>query len=93
MLEQARRRGLKVVDASCVLVKRAQNTVRQLHEEGYRVVMIGDRDHPEVRGVIGYAPEVIVVEREADAAAALPKNVKLGVVAQTTHAPENVANI
>jgi len=93
LLEQAERRGLKVVDASCVLVKRAQSTVRQLHEEGYRVVMIGDRDHPEVRGVIGYAPDVIVVEREADVAAALPKNAKLGVVAQTTHGPEHVANM
>jgi 4-hydroxy-3-methylbut-2-enyl diphosphate reductase len=54
------------VDATCVLVKRAQNVVRQLHQEGYQVVIIGDAEHPEVKGVIGYAPEVIVVDREEE---------------------------
>jgi len=66
--------------------------VRQLHEEGYQVVMIGDRNHPEVQGVIGYAPNVIVVDRKEDLSA-LPKHGKLGIVAQTTHAPEHVGEI
>lgn len=90
---QAREKNLNVVDATCVLVKRAQAVVRQLHEEGYQVVMIGDRNHPEVQGVIGYAPNVIVVDREEDLEAALPKRGKLGVVAQTTHAPEHVGRM
>lgn len=91
--DEARERDLHVVDATCVLVKRAQTVVRQLHEEGYQVVMIGDRNHPEVQGVIGYAPDVIVVDREEDLEAALPKRGKLGIVAQTTHAPEHVGRI
>lgn len=90
---QAREKNLTIVDATCVLVKRAQAVVRQLHEEGYQVVMIGDRNHPEVQGVIGYAPNVIVVDREEDLEAALPKRGKLGVVAQTTHAPEHVGRM
>lgn len=93
VFEQARDHGLSVVDATCVLVKRAQNVVRALHAEGYRVVMIGDRNHPEVQGVIGYAPDVIVVDRKEDVAAALPRHGRFGVVAQTTHAPEHVAEI
>lgn len=90
---RARERNLTVVDATCVLVKRAQDVVRQLHEEGYHVVMIGDADHPEVRGVIGYAPNVTVVDCGSDLDEALPYKEKLGIVAQTTHSPEHVAEM
>jgi len=91
--EQAKQRNIQIIDATCVLVKRAQSVVRQLHEEGYRVVMIGDKNHPEVQGVIGYAPDVIVVDMDDDLDAKLPLRAKLGIVAQTTHAPEHVANM
>lgn len=90
---RAAEKQLEVVDATCVLVKRAQTVVKQLHEEGYRVLMIGDANHPEVKGVIGYAPDVIVVDREEDLDAVLPKRERLGVVAQTTHAPEHVSKM
>jgi len=89
----ANARQLDIVDATCVLVKKAQNVVKNLHEQGYQVVMIGDENHPEVRGVIGYAPNVIVVDEEEDLDEALPRHGKLGVVAQTTHAPEHVAKM
>ncbi len=93
-LEDVSSRGLNIVDATCVLVKRAQNVVKQLHEEGYQVVMIGDPNHPEVKGVIGYAPDVIVLDRGDDIDAKLPpRREKLGIVAQTTHAPEHVADM
>lgn len=91
--EKARQRGLNIVDATCVLVKRAQNVVRQLHEEGYHVVMIGDPNHPEVRGVIGYAPNVTVIDHGSDLEEALPYKERLGIVAQTTHSPEHVAQM
>lgn len=90
---RAAERGIPLIDATCVLVKRAQTVVKQLHQEGYQVVMIGDADHPEVKGVIGYAPEVIVVDREEDLPKRLPKYGRLGIVAQTTHAPEHVAKM
>jgi len=91
--DQITQQRLSLVDATCVLVKRAQSVVKQLHEEGYKVVMIGDAAHPEVKGVIGYAPDVIVVDREEDLDAALPARAKLGIVAQTTHTPEHVAKM
>lgn len=92
VVDDLKERGLDVVDATCVLVTRAQNIVKQLHEEGYRVVMIGDANHPEVKGVIGYAPNVIVVDCPEDLDK-LPKRGKLGVVAQTTHTPEHVGKM
>ena len=91
--ELARQRNLGVVDATCILVKRAQKVVRQLHQEGYQVVMIGDKDHAEVRGIVGYAPGVIVVDEHTDLDRALARRTRLGVVAQTTLAPQRVAGI
>lgn len=91
--ERAAQRNLEIVDATCVLVKRAQNVVKQLHEEGYQVVMIGDAEHPEVKGVIGYAPNVIVVDSPDTLDDVLPRRGKLGIVAQTTHTPEHVAEM
>jgi 4-hydroxy-3-methylbut-2-enyl diphosphate reductase len=92
-MERINNRGLNVVDATCVLVKRAQNVVRQLHEEGYHVVMIGDPHHPEVRGVVGYAPNVTIIDSDTDLEQALPYRERLGIVAQTTHSPEHVAEM
>jgi 4-hydroxy-3-methylbut-2-enyl diphosphate reductase len=89
----AEEKGLSLVDATCVLVKRAQTVVKQLHDEGYQVVMIGDADHPEVKGVIGYAPDVIVVDQEDELKEKLPNRGKLGIVMQTTHALEQVARM
>ena len=91
--ERVKELGLNVVDATCVLVKRAQNVVKQLHEEGYHVVMIGDPNHPEVNGVVGYAPNVTVIDDGDDLEKALPYKERLGIVAQTTHSPEHVANM
>jgi len=88
---KAEKYNLPIVNATCVLVRRAQNIVKQLHEEGYQVIMIGDAEHPEVKGVIGYAPNVIVVDRPEDLDEKLPKHGRLGIVAQTTHALEHVA--
>lgn len=75
--------GTEVVDATCVLVRRAQSVVKALHEEGYRVVVIGDADHPEVQGIVGYAPDVVVVGSVGELQK-LPRNGRLGVVGQTT---------
>ncbi len=92
VIEEARRRGLKVVDATCKLVKRAQQIVQELYNDGYQVVMIGDANHPEVVGVVGYAGNVIVIN-SPDEVDRLPTPARLGVVAQTTHAPEHVAKV
>ena len=85
--------GHEIVDATCVLVKRAQAVVKQLYEDGYHVVMIGDPNHPEVRGVIGYAPSVTVIDEGTNLEKALPYKERLGIVAQTTHSPEHVADM
>ena len=87
VIETLSERGADVVDATCVLVKKAQDIVRELDREGYQVVVIGDENHPEVRGVIGYARNVICVD-SPDHLDSLPPGGKLGIISQTTHSPE-----
>ena len=91
-LDQIREKGLKIVDATCVLVKRVQKIARQLNEEGYKVVIIGDKDHPEVKAVVGFAKDVEVVAVEGDLDNISSSN-KLGVICQTTQSPDHFADM
>ncbi len=87
-IAKIKEKGLKIVDATCVLVKRVQRIARGLDEDGYRVVVIGDKDHPEVQAVVGCAKDVVIVADESDLHK-LPENSRLGVVCQTTQSPEH----
>ncbi len=85
-------RGVNVVDATCVLVKRAQRVVKALDEEGYQVVIVGQESHPEVRAICGYATNVICVD-SPEQLERIPKSGKLGIICQTTHSPEYFAEM
>jgi len=87
-LDRLRGKGLQIVDATCVLVKRVQQIAKQLEEEGYEVVIIGEENHPEVQGVMGCVKNVVVVAEERDLQRLSPDG-KLGIVCQTTQSPEN----
>lgn len=92
LIDEIEKRGLRLADATCILVKRAQKLVRELHEQGYIVVVNGDPGHPEIEGVVGYAPNVIVVANEDDLEK-LPASGRLAVISQTTHAAEEFGRI
>ncbi|MFA6186234.1 MAG: 4-hydroxy-3-methylbut-2-enyl diphosphate reductase [Phycisphaerae bacterium] len=89
-LKQIRKQGLKIVDATCILVKRVQKIAKMLHKQGYKVVIIGDNGHPEVQAVLGSAPDISVIGSDKDIAK-LPSNKKLGIICQTTQSPEHFA--
>ncbi|MHC4120247.1 MAG: 4-hydroxy-3-methylbut-2-enyl diphosphate reductase [Planctomycetota bacterium] len=82
-IARLKEKGLNIVDATCVLVKRVQHIAAELEREGYKVVVMGEENHPEVRAVVGCARDVVVVEDESDLDK-LPRNARLGVVCQTT---------
>ncbi|MDA8233618.1 MAG: bifunctional 4-hydroxy-3-methylbut-2-enyl diphosphate reductase/30S ribosomal protein S1 [Clostridia bacterium] len=89
VLKEAEDKGLTLVDATCPFVKKAQQAARKLNEEGYQVVVVGDRNHPEVAGIVGWTNNrAIVVESPAEALN-LPIYEKIGVVAQTTQPVSN----
>jgi 4-hydroxy-3-methylbut-2-enyl diphosphate reductase len=87
-IAKLQQKGLSIVDATCVLVKRVQHIARQFSEAGYKVVVIGDENHPEVQAVVGCAVDVVVVADESDLHK-LPENGRLGIVCQTTQSPEH----
>jgi 4-hydroxy-3-methylbut-2-enyl diphosphate reductase len=84
---ELRKRGLKVIDATCPYVKAVHEAVCSLAEEGYFIVLVGEKNHPEVIGTLGYLKECggrgIVVETKQDLKEAF-KHERVGVVSQTT---------
>jgi len=83
-MKEAYDKGLDVVDATCPFVKKAQNQVQMLSEEGYDMVIVGEKEHPEVEGIISYATGKVFVVASVEDALNLPEMKKTGVVAQTT---------
>ena len=86
-LTKLNEKGLNIVDATCVLVKQVEQIAKELDREGYKVVVIGDENHPEVQAVVGCASDVVVIADEPDLHK-LPLNGKLGIVCQTTQSPQ-----
>jgi len=86
-LVKLKEKGVNIVDATCVLVKRVQHIAEELERDGYKVVIIGDENHPEVRAVVGCTGDAVVIADESDLHK-LAKNAKLGIVCQTTQSPE-----
>ena len=79
-------RGIKCVDATCPFVKKIHNIVAREADNDSYVVIIGDKEHPEVKGIRGWAGAqvtIIKTEEEAEAFCA-PENARVCVVAQTT---------
>jgi (E)-4-hydroxy-3-methyl-but-2-enyl pyrophosphate reductase len=52
-LAHLKEKNAEIIDTTCVLVKRMQEIAAQMEEEGYKVVIVGDREHPEVQAVVG----------------------------------------
>ena len=89
-LTRTRALGLNVLEATCPLVRRgASRRARELAREGFHPVIIGKRDHVEVRGLTGDLDEFDVVLCEADVLA-LKERPRFGVAAQTTQPIEKV---
>ena len=80
-------RGLECIDATCSLVLRAQRFTKQLADEGYRVIILGTPDHPEVVGLKGYAGHDFAIVETKEEWEKLPRMKKAGVVSQSTQPP------
>lgn len=94
-LSVAKERGLNVVDLTCPIVKKLQHSVKRLAEEGYFIVIVGDKKHPEIIGAISYAdPEnVMVVENKSELEDQLFLKKRVGIVAQTTIAFDRFSEV
>jgi 4-hydroxy-3-methylbut-2-enyl diphosphate reductase len=84
-LARADKLGVAVIDATCPHVARVQRVVQDLKTSGYSVIIVGERDHPEVQSLLGYARDAgRVYESGMLHRPARSASLRIGVVAQTT---------
>lgn len=93
LLDAAREQGLHIVDATCPFVRRAQILARDLTIDGFQVVVVGDRNHPEVQGIVGWTGGKALVVENPKEAALIKKEGRIGVVAQTTQPLQNFESV
>jgi len=91
-LNETRQRGLNVLEATCPLVRGAHRALAELVREGFHAVVIGKRDHVEVRGMTEDLVEFDVVLCEEDVAN-LCEREKIGIISQTTQPIEKVRRL
>ncbi|MCI0345090.1 MAG: 4-hydroxy-3-methylbut-2-enyl diphosphate reductase [Chloroflexi bacterium] len=86
VMERASARGLEVVDGTCTWVIQEQKEIVRLVEEGYTIVLLGTPKHPEVVGLLGFAPDAIVVDEEEDWDH-IPRRKRMALISQSTQPP------
>src|SRR5215213_6798340 len=86
VMERANARGLEVIDGTCTWVIQEQKEIVKLVEEGYTIVLLGTPKHPEVIGLLGFAPNAIVVDEEEDWDQ-IPRRKKMALISQSTQPP------
>ncbi len=83
--------SFKLIDATCPFVKKAQSYAKLLKKNGYQVIILGDKSHPEVMGIMSYAGDDAVV---VDENTLLPRlKAKVGIVVQTTQPVEALKKV
>lgn len=82
--KEAELRGLNLVDATCPHVKKAQLSAKNLSEDGRQVVIVGEKNHPEVKSIFEWAERNTTILETEDEAKKFAPCPKLGIVSQTT---------
>jgi len=90
--KSAAERGMNVVDATCNLVLRSKDIAKMLENEKYKVVIYGEKKHPEIIGIAGNLADPLIIE-DLDQARSLSLYKTMGLIAQTTSMPEKYAEI
>ncbi len=87
--QQAAKRNLEVIDATCPFVKNVHNLARQMQNEGYQVVVFGDREHVEVQGVLEtVAKKALVLSFDEPVDPTAFQDQKIAIISQTTQQVE-----
>lgn len=82
---------LKVTDATCPFVTNIQKKVKKYSQEGYHIVILGDKNHPEVIGINGWCNNSAIITKDGNVEGDIPK--KVCVVSQTTEKIKNWENL
>lgn len=93
VLNELREKGVCVIDTTCPFVRRAQDLANSLSDEGYHIVLLGDRNHPEIRSIMGYVDGGIDVVADEAEAERLPKRGRVALISQTTQQEERLSSV
>ncbi|MCL6450632.1 MAG: bifunctional 4-hydroxy-3-methylbut-2-enyl diphosphate reductase/30S ribosomal protein S1 [Acetobacteraceae bacterium] len=85
--------GVELVDATCPRVRKVQERAQALAQGGDPVIVVGDRGHPEVEALVGWAGPNCLVVSGPEEVEGLPRLQRAGVVAQTTQRPDRVEEV
>jgi len=83
VFEKAKEKNLEIIDATCPMVTKIHVQAEKLKGDGYKIVVIGDPNHPEVKGTLSHVPGAWIVQAPSDVDA-LPRASRVGVVVQST---------
>ena len=83
VFEKAAKKGMTIVDATCPMVTKIHVQAEKLRADGYKIVVVGDPNHPEVKGTLSHVPGAWSIQTPEDIDA-LPRASKVGVVVQST---------
>ena len=84
VIAQAQEKGLRVADATCPMVTRTQRLAARLADEGRSVIILGDPNHPEVKGIAGHAPGCLVLNEWPQDETAIRRLRRIAIVSQST---------
>jgi len=90
-LKRIKRTGAQVIDATCPYVASIQLKVKKYHAKGYQIIIVGDKNHPEVIGINGWCGNTAIVTRDGTDLGSLPD--KVCIVAQTTEKLSNFEKV
>lgn len=91
--EEILEKGLRILDATCPKVSRVQKLVQKHVEDGCHVIIVGEADHAEVKGLLGYGQGHCTVISSVEEVESLPRFDKVCLLAQTTQNIETFKNI
>jgi (E)-4-hydroxy-3-methyl-but-2-enyl pyrophosphate reductase len=87
VMQRANERGLEVIDGTCTWVIQEHRELVKLVDEGYTIVLLGTPNHAEVVGMLGFAPDAIVVDEEEEWEAKIPRKKRMALISQSTQPP------
>ena len=95
LIKKAHKKGLEIIDATCPLVKKVQKYAEQLRKDKYHIIIIGDKNHAETKGILGFCgTNFQVVESKSEIDIKRPKRQeRIGIVSQTTQGIWNLREI
>ncbi len=93
VLDQARAKGMRIVDATCPVVIRAHQLAYKLVEEGYQLIVVGDHGHPEMVTLKEVLGDKVTIVHTLEEVRRVKLRGKVGVLSQTTQSLENFRRI